>query len=954
MKRILYLCSAFLFPVILIAQTTIDIVHKQPYVYEKRNGKLKVQAFAKLNQKGNDAKVVLNNEPVELIALTAADSMIGMWLPLVGENQEIQIYLGKSKNPVVQQLYTPLIPKDWGYFQQGTIHIISSSHQDVAWMNTPDACRHDRIYNIINPAMDMMKEDPDFAFGMEQTLNLMEFLDEFPDRKEEVINYYKKGRFAWGATYNQPYEGLESGEQLVRQSYYGRKWIKENIPGCDDVTAYNIDVPGRTLQMAQIYAKSGIKNLFVSRMREGLYDWYSPDGSKIFTYTPGNYGWAVMIWKFLEYDAVTGFNKLHHRSQLWSNYFRLRNIPPHYAVVISNDSEKPANYKQLIDEWNTIAGLSEIPLPKIKHSTAEGYFACVNIPAASMEKISGERPDLWLYIHGPAHYQAITAKRKAGVLLPAAETFTTFDKAINGTLETYPRATFDKAWMSSIYPDHGWGGKHGAITDSIFRARLESAQHEGNDLLNTALTSLANHVKTQKHAIVVFNDLTWQRKDIVSVPVDVKDINNTVIKDHNGKNVPSQIINGKNGYEVVFVADQVPSLGYKTYYLATGKPVSCLPDSVRQLSNYYENNFYQVTLGNGGIESLFDKQLNKEVLNTTKFRGGDILNVGYYGHGAGEFTQSVLPAAGDITTMSSRKALWTVVEKGPVFTVYENRQPMSQTEIVQQIKIYHTFKKIDFDITLVNFDGTHNRQFRIAVPLNMTEKTINYEVPMGVLQVGKDEMKNIPGGWAWGGTYTQRPEEITPREIQNFISANGNGFGVTLSSCVAVADWVDPSREMAGYPVLQGILLSSHKSCHGEGNWYEQKGEHTFNFSLLSHAEGWENGYCFGIEANHPLKVIKKTTTGGTAETTKSFMKLSNPFVALSVMKKADQDNTIIIRLTEMKGEDTQVKIELPFDVKKVIRTNLIEEEQEVVNVSGKTIILPIGHHAIETFKLIR
>lgn len=571
-----------------------------------------------------------------------------------------------------------------------------------------------------------------------------------------------------------------------------------------------------------------------------------------------------------------------------------------------------------------------------------------------MEKISGERPDLWLYIHGPAHYQAITAKRKAGVLLPAAETFTTFDKVINGTVETYPRAAFDKAWMSSIYPDHGWGGKNGEITDSIFRARLESAQHEGAGLLNTALTSLAANVKTKKNAIVVFNDLTWERKDVVHLPIEAKDVNNTTIKDFNGKNISCQIINGENGYEVVFVAEQVPSLGYKTYYLATGKPADQTPASVRELSNYYENDFYQVTLGDGGLESLFDKQLNKEVLNTTKFAGGDILNVGYYGNGAGEFTQSVLPAAGDLTAISGRKALWKVVEKGPVCTVYENRQPMNHTEIVQQIKIYHTFKKIDFNITLVNFDGTHNRQYRIAVPLNMTEKTISYEVPMGIVQVGKDEMKNIPGGWEWGGTYTQRPEEIMPREIQNFISANGNGFGVTLSSCVAVADWVDPSREMVDYPVLQGILLSSHKSCHGEGNWYEQKGRHTFNFSLLSHAEGWENGYCFGIEANHPLKVIKKAMAGGTAESAKSFINLSDPFVALSVIKKADKDNNIIIRLTEMRGKDTQVKIELPFDVKKVIRTNLIEEEGEVINVSGKLITLPVGHHAIETFKLIR
>lgn len=951
MKRILYICAA-LFPMAVIAQTMVDISPKKPYVYEKRNGKLRIQAFARLNQRGGNARVLLNNEAVELIPTAASDSLVGMWLPLVGEKQSIRIYLGKAKEPVAEQLYTPLIPSDWGYFQQGTIHVISSSHQDVAWMNTPDSCRHDRIYNIINPAMDMLKEDKDFAFGMEQTLNLMEFLDEFPNRKDEVMKHYKDNRFAWGATYNQPYEGLESGEQLVRQAYYGRKWIKENLPGCDDVTAYNIDVPGRTWQMPQIYARSGIKNLFISRMREGLYDWSSPDGSKVFTFTPGNYGWAVMIWKFLEEDAVTGFNTLHERSVLWSNYFRERGIPPHYAVVISNDSEKPANYKPLIDEWNRIADLSETPLPHIRHSTAEHYFSTVNVPEARMEEVSGERPDLWLYIHGPAHYEAIRAKREAGVLLPAAEMFTTFNALSDENLSSYPRSRFDKAWMSSIYPDHGWGGKNGDITDSIFRSRLESARDEGADLFSKAVSNIVNKINVKQESIVVFNDLPWERTDVVTVEVPTAQAGKLIVKDSEGNKIPAQWKQQDGKTCIVFIAEAIPSVGYKTYSLSAGKEAGATPSDIRQEANYYTNSFYEVTFGNGGMESLFDKQLGREVLNTTKFAGGDILNVGYKGNGAGEFTQSVSPEAGDLRAISHNKALWSVVEEGPVYTVFENKQSFSEAGVVQRIRIYHRMKKMDMLITLADFDGTHSRQFRLALPLNMRERTINYEVPMGVLEVGRDEMKQAPEGWAWGGTYRQRPEEINPREVQNFISASGNGIGVTLSSCVAVADWIDPSRESADYPMLQGILLSSHKSCHGLGNWYEQKGTHNYSFSLLSHSEGWQNGYHFGVEANHPLRAVKKTNRGGTLPAEQSFLRISNPFVALSIVKKADDGQAVIIRLTEMKGEDTVAKVELPWEVKRVVRTNLIEEEETIVPTSGRTLSLPLGHHAIETFRL--
>lgn len=97
------------------------------------------------------------------------------------------------------------VKKDWGYFRNGEIHLIQSSHQDIAWMDTLEYCRNERINDIIIPALEMMKEDPDFTFEMEQTLNLMEFLEAHPERKGEVELRYKEGRFNWGATYNQPY-----------------------------------------------------------------------------------------------------------------------------------------------------------------------------------------------------------------------------------------------------------------------------------------------------------------------------------------------------------------------------------------------------------------------------------------------------------------------------------------------------------------------------------------------------------------------------------------------------------------------------------------------------------------------------------------------------------------------------------------------------------------------------
>lgn len=933
-----------------MAQTTTAVINPiEPVQYKNENGKFQILSYIQedcLSQ--TSLKCYVNDQSVDLVKTERSDSVL-VWLPMIGGEEQLKVVAGKKI--ILDQAFQTFIPADWGYFKNGVIHIIQSSHQDIAWMDTPEYCREDRINNIILPALDMMKQNKDFTFEMEQTMYLMEFLEEHPERKDELIQLYKEKRFTWGATYNQPYEGLSSGEQLIRQSYYGRKWVHENMPGCDDLVANNMDVPGRTLQMSQILAKSGIPNLFVSRMAEGLYDWYSPDGSKVLTFTPGNYGWPSLIWKFFDKDAATAFHKLHHRTQLWSNYYEKHQIPPHYAILISCDATKPVDFQNVIDEWNKIAEESEVPLPRLKASTSEEYFDLVRGKTTQFEKISGERPDLWLYIHGPAHYEATKYKREAGVLLPAAESFTTFSKLQTGDLQKYPRKSFDRAWMASIYPDHGLGGKNGEITDSIFEDSLRVGYTLGKELLSEALKQLTEQVKTKENNYVVFNDLTWERNGLVTVEVPNEKIS---VKDEQGNTVNTQIKKDKDGKQyVTFEAQDIPSMGYRSYSIQRGKTPKA-SNSVNHSSNQIENDYYKAVLGNGGIVYLYDKQLGKELIHTSKFACGDVVELGYTGNGAGEFTRITDVVPGDITSLSSFVSKWEVEESGALYTRFKSLQPTKHATIVQNITFYHTSKKIDFDITLQDFDGTHNRQYRIAFPANMMgERTINYEVPMAVTEVGKDELKKQPGGWAWGGTYVHHPEDSHPREIQNFISANGNGFGLTMSSCVAVADWIDPSREQAVYPVLQGILLSSHKSCHGEGNWYHQKGTHNFHFSITSHPEGWKNGYNSAIANNHPLFVQQKNNKEGKLEGSNSFFKLSDPFTALSLIKKADNDNNLIIRLTEMEGKDKEVMITLPVSVKKVIRTNLIEEEQEVLPVSGNQFALPLGHHAIETYKLV-
>lgn len=930
------------------AQEESMIIYSKPFSYEKLNGQLVSEAkIIYRGDKGN-LRVELDGNPLEYGV--RGDSLV-VKLPLIGGSKSIVF---KEKGRLMKrQIFFPVVPLDWGYFKNGTIDIINTSHQDIAWMNTPDSCKDERIHKIIIPALEMAEKNPGFSFGMEQTLNLREILDEYPDYKRTIGESYQKHRFSWGATFNQPYEGLLSGEQLARGLYLGRKWINREFGDMvDSHTAFNMDVPGRALQFPQILSKAGVRYLVISRMKEGFYNWYAPDGSSVLTYSPGNYGWASMFYKYFNDDAPTAMHKLNEVLKNWDNYYNSRNIPPHYGVVISNDAAGPVYYKQVIEEWNKIVEESGIQMPRLKYSTAEDFISAIDAPGAKFDSISGERPNLWLYIHGPAHYEAIKAKKEAGIHLPAAEMFTTINCLLNNDFSSYPQSDFDSAWFKSIYDDHGWGGKHGEITDSIFGAYLHQANSMSQKLLFNSLESIGSLIDVpQNNVVIVFNDL-WKRKGAARIAVPGKF--NYSLTDSKGRQMPSQSVYKGDSTVLEFMADSVPSIGYTTFYL-TKKGKKSTPNHTA-MANYCENAYYKIVLADGGISSLYDKQLNREILNTTRFSAGDVMDLGYDGNGAGEFTEITPTNMRDFDKLSNHKVNWKIIEDGELFSLFQASYELNRVKIVQEIKIYHHEKKIAFEYDIPYWPGVKNRQLRFAVPLGADHASISYDVPMGVSTVGESELNIRPGGWAWGGTYRQKPEEIHPREVQNFVSANAADFGLTMSSSISVFDWIDPTVDAVSYPVIQAIMISSHKSCHGQGNWYLQKGGHKFRFAITTHQPGWKNGYRFGVENNHGFYTILKDKINNqrTLPSALSFIDWASPFNQITTFKRSDDGNGIILRSVEMGGEDENVSIRFFKPLANVQQVNLIEEDNngEPLNAKGDLLKTERRKHSIETYKL--
>ena len=133
-----------------------------------------------------------------------------------------------------------------------------------------------------------------------------------------------------------------------------------------------------------------------------------------------------------------------------------------------------------------------------------------------------------------------------------------------------------------------------------------------------------------------------------------------IVTDAAGKIIPSTLINEGTRKSVLFEAVNVPSLGYKTYFLRKGQAVS--DGEIKAGSNYYENSFYSIEFGPGGITALYDKDLKRQIFNTSKYAGGDLLSIGYNGNGAGEFIQVKPTNFEGSETLSSKNITWKLKE----------------------------------------------------------------------------------------------------------------------------------------------------------------------------------------------------------------------------------------------------------------------------------------------------
>ena len=759
--------------------------------------------------------------------------------------------------------------------------------------------------------------------------------------------------------------------------------------------------------MPQVYAKAGMRYMKPSRLAEDVIMWAGLDGeSGLISFNQWQYCEGSSQWSTSAQDVL-------YKMALYAPQYAASGLVPVLPVTWGCDYAPPDNATQLFEDWAALAAGAKVP--QLVYSNVKLWGDAINASRAQLPVVTGERPDLWIMENSPTHHRMWSDYRDAGRLLPASEAFAAFRCVLEGAFDSYPSSTLDAAWLNISLADHGISAEpvpkgqglpswllndaSPDFADQVYAEKWASAVAAADSMLTESQTWLAGQVDLGQApngalAVVnVFNALSWSRSDPVLDLAPPAGSAAVAVVDAAGRAVPSQL--SSNGTRLVFVAQDVPSFGYATYFVtpaaaaaAAGEaPPAGGPIVGAPWTAPFSNAYFTIAPGTGGLASVVDLASGASLFDTSHYDVGEWMELQYTGMGASEthsysapwFNASTFARLGNL----SAPIAWTCTESGPVRTVFSTAQLRTAHSTVQlTVEAYAAVKRLDVRVRILAWDSAFGVVNRVVFPLATALRNISYAAPFGVVRVGLDEAEaGFMDMWlldpAANVDAFERGWAMRPREIGDWIRAEtSSAVGVTLSSSVGAFDWTDPT---GAYPPSQPVL-APEMLLHTNSNrspFLPEPGDHDFLFSLTATPAGWSSGWRAGAQANNALRSVARAlplAAAGGAVAAPS-LPLSAAFLTVSLadgsganaeawvtaVKKQDGEGRrgLVARLFAVSDADIAGGVRIASPLWPLVggaqSTNLIElEPRDVPGVlaNDTAFDVPLGRWAIETFRL--
>lgn len=831
------------------------------------------------------------------------------------------------------------------------ITAVGHCHIDVAWLWRIQHSRQKSARSFAT-ALSLMDRFPEYVFLQSQPQLYAYLKEDFPELYERIKERVKSGNWEpTGAMWLESDCNIPSGESLVRQIMIGKRFFREEF-GVDNRVLWLPDVFGYSWALPQILKRSGIDYFMTTKISWSQYNrfpndtftWRGIDGTEILTHfitTPDSYGSTYYTYN----GNVTGETI----QGLWDNY-RQKDLNDNLLIAYGWGDGGGGPTRDMLE---AVRRYEDLPgAPQVIPGGAEHYFARLEERVKEHPKLPLWDGELYLEYHRGTYTSQGWIKgmnRRMEYLLHQAEFLNAFGLALDPE-HAYPTEQLNKSWEIVLRNQF-----HDIIPGSSIREVYEDSRREYEEAEKLALSAMEIGLSVLERtastggiepsasgemAIRVYNALGWERSFPVSIDACFTRDGSWSWYSASGTKLQSQRDVLQPG-KVLVQVEGVPGYGYTTLYgrlEADPGAGAQLHASIMPLqeestwaigSDRLETPFYTITLNEiGQLSSVYDKLARREVLKPGE--PANVLQVfedkplKYDAWDIDIFYQDKMLVIDDLQEI-------TVLEQGPLRGVVKLVYHYQDSTVEQYLTVYKDHPRIDFKTRILWHE--HQQLLKAAFPVQIRSTKATYEIQFG----------NVERPTHWNTSWDRARFESA---AQRWVDLSEGGYGVSL---------LNDSKY--GHDIHNHIIRLSLIKSPVYPDREADQGEHIFNYSLLPHSGGWyEAGtHEAACELNAPL-LVSPVRGAAKVPDELGMLRVDARNVMIDTIKKAEDGRGLIVRLYEFGGIRTISALEMNpalGTVQTAQETNLLEEFEAELTLSGQRVEISLAPYEIKTLKLI-
>lgn len=796
------------------------------------------------------------------------------------------------------------------------------------------------------------------------------------DWQKRCLALVREKRLAFPAQLFTINTGLASQEELARLFYPSAAFARKY--GVPLTYANQTDVPAHVWALPSYLNRIGVKHLVISsnpfrgpiipygRLNEkSPFWWEGPDGSKVLTWFSRQYAQLEDLFTH-QVNIAAGVNSLPIFLQSYSSSAYRPDAVLVYGTQSDNRPFAPGEV-EFPAKWN-----KEFAYPSITTATIEDFFQYVDQHfAASLPTLRGDGGAWWEEMAAAdARYAGMARRAKERVI--AAEEAASLANIVNKDF-AYPLDRDRVIWQNLLlYTEHTWGASgtwrrpdsdpaKTLLHDKEFFTRRATV--DVDYMMRRGMSQIEDKIGLEGPSVVVFNPLSWRRSGLVEAEIGR---GQGLTDPKTGRAIPLEVVRRLKDEEydrVRFRADAVPALGYRCYSIS-GSGASA-PAVEMPASNVIENAFYRVVVDptRGGIKSLYDKALGKELVDPRSPYALDQYVYAGYGHEGvslirqrTEFNSSLLQFS---QALPHPKLVLSTARQGKIVSVRRTRwgQILVMTSsaahtptIRTEIRLFDHEKKVE----LVN--RVHKEVVRapegvyFAFPFSGDRPVIRYESQNAWINPMRDQLPGANKEWFIA---------------QHWVAVTNPGLSVGLALDEAplfTLGNIDRGLWPRTLDIKNGTVFSYIMDNYdGDDERPYQGGDFTFRYAITSEPSFEPDRLArFGRGEDNPLEVDEVTAADKAVWSSEpldpqqeGFIEIDKKEVILTAWKGAEDGRGQILRFYNTIGRPIQARIGFPhFYFVSAFRTNLVEVNKEPIVPEQGHLILSLHPHEIYTLRV--